>query len=118
MGFEPGHKKHGGRKAGTPNRSSTAVRELVEAGLGKSIPERLLELTTEVAWHAETELKTLLVLMPYCYPRLAAVQFQASVDERDFNVEIEAMKHDLEALDALDTEIPSSSFTAPPKPPK
>lgn len=34
MAFEPGHPKYGGREKGTPNRSTTAARQLALATLG------------------------------------------------------------------------------------
>jgi hypothetical protein len=47
MPFTPGHKKHGGRKAGTPNRTTAEVRELARRLLGdaqyqQSLQKRLI----------------------------------------------------------------------------
>lgn len=53
------------------------VREIVEACLGKTIPERLLEIA---AGNPEKEADILDGLMPYTYPRLAAVEMKAEVD--------------------------------------
>lgn len=53
------------------------VREIVEACLGKTIPERLLEIAEK---HPEKEADILDGLMPYTYPRLAAVEMKAEVD--------------------------------------
>ncbi len=63
-------KKTGGRKKGTPNKANRAFREILEEGLGKTIPERLLEL---IQANPDHETETLLQLLPYCYCKLAPV---------------------------------------------
>lgn len=69
------------------------VREIVEACLGKTIPERLLEIGKN---HPDKEADILEGLMPYTYPRLAAVEVKAEVD-----VPTEAVNDLVEKLEKL-----------------
>lgn len=76
--FEVGHAKRGGRQKNTPNRPKKILREIVEDALGgKSIPERLMELSEGLP--AE-ESAILLALLPYCYPKMSAVAIEATVE--------------------------------------
>lgn len=77
--FQPGHEKKGGRKKGTPNRDKAQVRAIVECCLGKSIPERLMELVGGKNADPEAERDLLLDLMPYCYPKLASVEHSGEI---------------------------------------
>lgn len=92
MGFEKGHKKLGGRKPGSINKSKAIVREIVEKALVKSIPERLLELSNG---KPELEAEVLLDLMPYCYPKLSAVEHSGELDNPAGNDAVKALTEEL-----------------------
>lgn len=71
MPFVKGQKKTGGMKKGFISPQKQIVREVIEKSLGKSIPERLMELS---GGDPDKETDILLDLMPYCYPKLQALQ--------------------------------------------
>lgn len=102
MGFEQGHQKVGGRKAGTPNRATAEMKKTIEEILGKSIPERLLELARSDQHNPETELKTLLVLMSYCYPKLSSVELKEPHRPEDLNERVVKMRRELLALKEIE----------------
>lgn len=79
MPFEKGHKKIGGNVKGQPNKERRMVREIVEACLGSTVPELLLE---ELA-RATPKLKVQILegLMPYCYPKLQSIEVSAEVTD-------------------------------------
>ncbi len=72
--FEPGHKKMGGRQKGGTNLERRAAKQIIETALQKTIPERLLELCQK---SPRDEADILIALMPYCYPKLHAVDVEA-----------------------------------------
>lgn len=78
MGAPKGRPKPAGSgiKKGTPHKYSRAclVRDIVQEKLGKSIPERLLELSKLMP---DREADILLDLMPYCHPKLAQIDMTA-----------------------------------------
>lgn len=92
MPFEYGHKKSRGRKPGSQNKSRQLVREIVESALKKSIPARLLELSKG---SPDVERETLLDLMPYCYPKLQAVEHSGEVANPDGNDAVKALTEEL-----------------------
>jgi hypothetical protein len=71
-GAKVGHKKVGGRKQGTPNKRSLALRQALEAH-GCRLEEQIAGLLTDPA--VEQTLKADLVakLLPYVYPQLRPV---------------------------------------------
>lgn len=78
MAFEKGRTKTGGRTKGSQNKSRKLVRDIVEGALnGKTIPERLLELTNG---NPDREIDVLTDLLPYCYPKLQAVDITSVPD--------------------------------------
>lgn len=72
MAFKPGHKKLGGRKPGTPNKKSQAVQDILEAALGKSVPEAVCELLDDLK--PKDRVQALLELMSYVYPKRKAIE--------------------------------------------
>lgn len=80
MPFAKGHKKYGGMKKGFVHSQKQIVRQTVESALKKSIPDRLIELL-ETA-DPEKEIQVLLDLMPYCYPKLQAIEVSQDPDDQ------------------------------------
>ncbi len=80
MAFEKGHRHATGRPKGSLNKIRTVARDSIESVLGKSIPERLMELATLNPRH---EADILISLLPYCYPKLHAVDIEAQVTHSD-----------------------------------
>lgn len=72
--FEPGHKKLGGRKRGTPNAKTQAL-EGILSGLGKSVPEMILEILPDL--DPSEKVKVLMGLMPYIYPKRKAIEIES-----------------------------------------
>lgn len=84
MPFEKGHKKIGGRTKGAINRKT--FREIFEEGLGKSIPERLLELCKQ---RPSEEKDILKIVLPYSYAKLQNIEMSGSVDTTGTGLEAE-----------------------------
>ncbi len=80
MPFQPGHKRLGGRPKGSLNKDKRLVREIIEAKLGKSIPERLLQISKG---NPELEFQVLNGLMPYCYCKLAPIAVPAPLSAEE-----------------------------------
>lgn len=74
--FKPGNKKIAGRQKGTPNKNKQVVREIVEAALGKSIPDRLIEIAKS---NPRLEAGILADLLPYAHPKLQAVEHSGEI---------------------------------------
>lgn len=72
MGFEKGHEKQGGRKKGTPNKSTMELRavlkEIIDSEL-EMLPNRLEQLSDK------ERLDVVIKLMPFALPRVKAVAF-------------------------------------------
>lgn len=71
MTFIPGQ---GGRKPGAQNKDKRIVREILEAALGRSLPEEVLRTLDGLPPSKRCEI--LVSLMPYCYPKLQSIQVQ------------------------------------------
>jgi hypothetical protein len=70
MAFEGGHKKHGGRKKGTPNKITKEIR----AVLKNYVAEELTNLPSIVdSLEQEKRLEILLKLLPYVLPKVNSV---------------------------------------------
>lgn len=74
--FEKGHKKLGGRKPGSPNRKQQLVREILDAR-NFSLIDEILDRLHEV--DEVTQLKTLIALAPYVYPRLNTMTIEGAL---------------------------------------
>lgn len=95
--FKPGHAKVGGRKPGTPNKKTQALQEILEEGLGKGLPEKIVEIMHTL--DPKDQVKVLLELMQYIYPKRKAIEvsgadghplevyFQMNEDERKRRIE-------------------------------
>jgi hypothetical protein len=67
-----GHRKGGGRKKGTPNKRSLALRQALEA-YGCRLEEQLAGLLQDPAVEATLKAEVLTKLLPYVYPQLRPV---------------------------------------------
>ena len=79
MGFEKGHAKMGGIQKGQ-KQARTQFREMFEAMLGKTIPERLNEIIGMGGMDPLQEADLLVKILPYCYNKLNAIDISGSVD--------------------------------------
>jgi hypothetical protein len=71
-GAKVGHKKGGGRKRGTPNKRSLALRQALEAH-GCDLAEQIAGLLQDAAVEQSIKVEVLTKLLPYVYPQLRAV---------------------------------------------
>lgn len=86
MGFEPGHKKKGGRKKGTPNKVTGELRTWV----GKLISENYKQIENDLAALTPKERITALIqLMEYALPKLSRVEGDTA--DPDVNIIITGM---------------------------
>jgi hypothetical protein len=67
-----GHRKGGGRKKGTPNKRSLALRQALEAH-GCDLAEQIAGLLQDGAVEQPIKVEVLTKLLPYVYPQLRAV---------------------------------------------
>ncbi len=74
--------KSGGRKAGTPNKQTTELREKIEERLGKPVTIALIDLYERVSC-PQLKAKILFELMPYIYPKLKGAELLAEVPEKE-----------------------------------
>ena len=74
MPFEKGNK---GRPKGSPNRSALFVRETIEAALGMSLPDKIIEKVKDLK--PTDQLYYYEKLMKYCYPTLTSTEITGSV---------------------------------------
>lgn len=74
MAFQKGKPRpaNAGRKKGALNQDKRIVRDIVEKALGKSLPDEIV--STLHALEDDEKARTLLGLMPYCYPKLQSVE--------------------------------------------
>lgn len=103
MSFKKGHPKYGGKKKGFVSSQKQIVRDVIEKALGKTIPARIIELF-ETA-DPEVELKTLLDLMPYCYPKLQAIEMTPDQEQRDTNDNVNALVEKYKTLVRMNEEM-------------
>jgi hypothetical protein len=71
MSRPPGIPKTGGRQKGTPNRSTTKLRECFD-NAGFDVPEKIIELLPKL--EAADQAKVLMDLMAYLYPKRKATE--------------------------------------------
>jgi hypothetical protein len=82
VGFKKGGKKVGGRKAGTPNKRTVALRDLVDKALarGETPVEFMLRVMRgqcvkgERDWTPEERLDAAKAVAPYVHPKLATIE--------------------------------------------
>ena len=73
----PIEKGKGGRPKGAVNRSALFVRETIEAALGMSLPEKMLEKMKDLKGPEQVYYYE--KLMKYCYPTLTATEITGTV---------------------------------------
>lgn len=74
MQFQPGHKKKGGRKKGTPNKATKATQEAFQALLDQhwdNLDEALMEVRAD---DAAAYIKLVLDIGDRCVPRLKSIE--------------------------------------------
>ena len=76
--FQPGHAKVGGRKKGTPNKTSATVRELLAAEGIDPIQKILREV--EQLLSPMDRIYVWLKILPYTYPQLKSVEISGDPD--------------------------------------
>lgn len=74
MSRPKGSPKFGGRKKGTPNKKTQALREVIEGALGKTIPEKLFESGIFDKLKPYQQAQVLLELMNYLEPKRKAIE--------------------------------------------
>lgn len=74
-GAQKGHPKWGGRKKGVPNRNKVLARDEIEAYLGMSLAQKLMETIMEIR-NPKDRAVCMSLLLQYCYPKLDAVAIQ------------------------------------------
>lgn len=108
MPFEPGHKKIGGRPKGGKNLKKVILREVIETALlGKSIPEYIMEkINTDPRLKSDPrlEIDILMDLMPYCYPKVQAVEITLG-EESGTTEKLKQYLEDDEKLRAITKEM-------------
>lgn len=82
MAFKKGQGRLGGRQKGTPNKDRAMVRTIVEAALGHSIPDELLQLRDKMT-DPRDKADILQGLMPYAYPKLSSVEHSGDIGIED-----------------------------------
>lgn len=91
MAFKKGDKKPegSGRKAGTPHKKSLLVKEVLEnhgINLAEQIVVRLPKLSTL------EQVRALVQLLPYVYPKLTAIQHSGSIDNPYMSMTLEELR--------------------------
>jgi hypothetical protein len=71
--FEKGHKKLGGRKAGTPNKATQSLMDKCEAK-GLDVFEALIDVAQDGAKNFEWRFAALKELAQYLYPKRKAIE--------------------------------------------
>ena len=85
MKFQKGHLKRGGRQKGVPNKDKATVRQIIEGSLGKSIPERMMELAGS---NPREQMGVLIELLPYTYSKLQSVELSGDLAVHETNEEV------------------------------
>lgn len=87
-----------GRPPGTPGNKAWIVRNIVEEALGQSVPKRLIAIAQA---DPTLEKEVLLGLMPYCHPKLSAVEHSGEIDTGASQAVVEELKQMLKELNGL-----------------
>jgi len=102
MAFQPGHKKFGGRRKGTPNSKTTNLNELLDKH-NCSLPLRILELIPKL--EPKDQAKIYLDLMAYVYPKRKAVESNLSLglpeSSKEQQTQIEELSNRLERITGI-----------------
>lgn len=88
-----GHPRYGGRKAGTSNKKTQALRENIEKRLGGTIEDSMLDIY-EQSESKGIKLSILRDLMQYVYPRLKPLEILEEDDEAKTEQAKELLKLD------------------------
>lgn len=101
--FQPGHKLAKGRPKGSPNVDKRTVREIVEACLGRSLIEEIVDRIEEMKkLNKPIALKALMDLAQYCYPKLASTQVSAEINAVTGEDKVRALAEQLNAAKTLE----------------
>jgi len=109
--FVKGNKLGRGRPKGSPNKDKRTVRDIIEGVLGKSIPERLLELAK---MKPQQEQDILIALMPYTYPKLQSTEVKADETTHAIGEKVQALKNDILEIKGLISDEHRPSNEPPP----
>ena len=83
--------KTGGRKAGTPNKKKSAIKERLEE-LGCDPLEGMVKIAQDESVDEAIRVKVLIELCRYIYPKVRPVEIQPDRDERPEKIEIVIVK--------------------------
>jgi hypothetical protein len=87
MSFESGREKTGGRQAGTPNKRTLHLIEILEE-YGINLPAKIFELLPTLL--PEKQIDVLMQLLAYVYPKRKALEIEGSLlsesDQRDLDM--------------------------------
>lgn len=78
----------GGRPKGSVNKDRAMMRGMIEAALGKSIPDEIMQNYHSLR-NPLDKLDIMLQVAPYCYPKLASMEIQADVSSSEMTETLE-----------------------------
>lgn len=84
-GFQPGHIKHGGRKAGTPNKTSVDVRQFLADYFGEYTDGEQFKQDL-AALDPRERVRVLVAILPYLTPKLQSVDADVNVGADSNNI--------------------------------
>lgn len=93
MGFEIGHKKFGGRKAGEPNKSTKEIKGLLKAFIEKEM-ETLPQTFDEIR-SPEKRLELLIKILLFVVPRAQEISLEMLSDYK-LDLLVETLKNEKE----------------------
>lgn len=82
--FQPKHKKHGGRKAGTPNKLTQAHLSRIDQFFEHTWDEFINEIWPELS--PKDKKDTIVSLMNYRYPKLTSVDVRSTVKTEESTI--------------------------------
>lgn len=91
---------------------STECKFVIESFLGKTIPQRLMEIAKA---NPRMEVDILTTLLPFCYPKLGSVDITAHMDgPKETSEEIKKVAHELKEMKHLKDsfEVSDADFKA------
>lgn len=98
MPFKPGQPRpaKGGRKKGSLNKKTHAVEEILDAVLlGKTLPEKIIELLYSGKIQAHQQIQILMDLMEYVYTKKKAVEVTADIEVNSTEIEVDQLATEL-----------------------
>jgi hypothetical protein len=94
-----GSQKYGGRKKGTPNKTTKELSEFFES-IGFCIPEKIHKILKKL--EPEKQVEVLLKLMEYIYPKRKALEVHQEIDMKPPNTNaLDLKKLNMEELQFL-----------------